>query len=159
MVVDTVAIGTVYDALAGKMIDTLETLFNSHEVDATQKATVIAQGLTTILNLSVNSVQQQPLTDAQAAAVTAQSAADTSIKLAQKGLIDNQSLTEVEKKDLTMRQVEAYDDQLRIKEAELLTNVVGMMGAGGATFSTADDGETSILTTMYNKLNAITPKR
>ena len=164
MAVNTTEIGTVYDALEGKMLDTLENLFNAYEIDATQKATVIAQGLTTILNLSVQSVQQQPLTDAQvsassaqASAVTAQSNADTALKTKQGSMIDAQILTEGAKKLQTERQTTAYNDQLRIKEAELLTNVVGMMGAGGATFSTADAGGKTVLTEMYNKLDLITP--
>lgn len=164
MAVNTTEIGTVYNVLEGKMLGTLENLFNAYEIDATQKATVIAQGLTTILNLSVQSVQQQPLTDAQvsassaqSSAITAQSTADTALKAKQGELIDKQKDTEVEKKLLTTRQKTGYDDQLRIKEAEMLANIAGMMGAGGATFSSADSGGVTFLSTMYSKIDAITP--
>ena len=139
MAVDTAAIGTLYTALETNMIGTLDAFFDNYDIDATQKATVMAQGLTTILSLSVQTVMNEP------------------IQTEQKKMITEQILTEKEKTKQVTRQTTAYDDQLRIKEAELLTNVVGMMGAGGATFSTADAGGKTVLTEMYNKLDAITP--
>ena len=50
-----------------------------------------------------------------------------------------------------VRQTTYYDDQLRIKEGELLSNVVGMYGAGGTTLPSGFE------TAMLNAINAITP--
>ena len=100
---------------------------------------------------------QASATSAQASATSAQSTADTALKAKQGLLIDAQANTEVEKKLLTTRQKTAYDDNIRVKEAEMLANIAGMMGAGGATFSTADSGSVSFLSTMYSKIDAITP--
>ena len=121
--------------------------------------------ITQVIQTSAQLVQSQPLQDAQVAqahaqvaqaqaqtsAISAQSTADTTIKTKQGALIDAQKDVEVEKKALTTRQKTAYDDNLRIKEGELLSNVVGMFGAGGTTIPAGLD------TTMLNAINAITP--
>ena len=59
--------------------------------------------------------------------------ADIALKGSQKMLIDKQQLTEASKKALTDRQATGYDDQRRVKKAEILNNSVGMFGAGGTT--------------------------
>ena len=59
--------------------------------------------------------------------------ADIALKGSQKILIDKQQLTEASKKELTDRQSTGYDDQRRVKKAEILNNSVGMFGAGGTT--------------------------
>ena len=63
----------------------------------------------------------------------ADSTANLALKGAQKVLIEKQQLTEVAKETLTKRQVAGYDDQRRVKKAEVLNNSVGMFGAGGTT--------------------------
>lgn len=133
MAVDTAEIKTVYEALSENMLDTLDTLFEAHSISAEGKASIIAQSITTLLQVS------------------AQLVADEAIKTKQSELIDAQIDTEVEKKALTTRQKEAYNDNLRIKEGELLSNVVGMYGAGGTTLPSG------LETTMLNAINAITP--
>ena len=71
----------------------------------------------------------------------ADSTANLALKGSQKILIDKQRDTEVEKKLLTTRQTAGYDDQRRVKKAEVLNNTIGMFGAGGtalpADFETA----------------------
>lgn len=63
----------------------------------------------------------------------ADSTANLALKGAQKVLIEKQQLTEVAKETLTERQTAGYDDQRRVKKAEILNNSVGMFGAGGTT--------------------------
>ena len=63
----------------------------------------------------------------------ADSTANLSLKVAQEMLIEKQRLTEVAKEALTQRQTTGYDDQRRVKKAEVLNNSVGMFGAGGTT--------------------------
>ena len=63
----------------------------------------------------------------------ADSTANLALKGAQKVLIEKQQLTEVAKGTLTNRQAAGYDDQRRVKKAEVLNNSVGMFGAGGTT--------------------------
>ena len=164
MAVNITEIGSVYDTLMGKVTNTLVQQYDANRLDNATFGQVMSNAIIAVIQNSVIAVQNQPkidaeisATSAQASAVTAQSTADTALKTKQGLLIDAQINTEVEKKLLTTRQKTAYDDNLRVKEAEMLTNVVGMMGAGGATFSTADAGGKTVLTEMYNKLDAITP--
>ena len=163
MAVNTSEILSVYDALMNKTKFTLSELFDTHSIKSEDKAKVISMAITQVIQTSAQLVQSQPLQDAQVAqaqaqtsAISAQSTADTTIKTKQGALIDAQKDVEVEKKALTTRQKTAYDDNLRVKEAEMLANIAGMMGAGGATFSTADSGSTTFLSTMYSKIDAIT---
>ncbi len=87
-----------------------------------------------------------------------QNLADSVVKSSQASLIKKQELTEVQKTVLTTRQATAYDDNLRIEEGKQLTNVVGMMGAGGTAFSSATDGTgNDVLSTMYTAIDKITP--
>jgi len=81
----------------------------------------------------------------------AQSINDTNIKTAQVGMINNQAATELKKALLTVRQTTMYDDNLRVEEGKMLTNVVGMYGAGGTALPTG------LETQMINAVNAVTP--
>ena len=63
----------------------------------------------------------------------ADSTANLALKGAQKVLIEKQQSTEIAKEALTERQTAGYDDQRRVKKAEVLNNSVGMFGAGGTT--------------------------
>ena len=58
-------------------------------------------------------------------------AANIELKAAQKNLIQAQELTEDAKAALTERQTLGYNDQTRVKRAEILNNTIGMFGAGG----------------------------
>ena len=58
-------------------------------------------------------------------------AANIELKMAQKSLIQTQEVTEDAKATLTERQTLGYNDQARVKRAEILNNTVGMFGAGG----------------------------
>ena len=61
----------------------------------------------------------------------ADSTANMALKGAQKTLIELQQVTEDAKASLTDRQTLGYNDQARVKRAEILNNTVGMFGAGG----------------------------
>ena len=61
----------------------------------------------------------------------ADSTANLALKGAQKVLIELQQVTEDAKAALTDRQTLGYNDQARVKRAEILNNTVGMFGAGG----------------------------
>ena len=63
-------------------------------------------------------------------------AANIELKAAQKNLIQAQELTEDAKAALTERQTLGYNDQARVKRAEILNNTVGMFGAGGTSVPT-----------------------
>ena len=58
-------------------------------------------------------------------------AINVELKAAQKSLIQAQEVTEDAKATLTERQTLGYNDQARVKRAEILNNTVGMFGAGG----------------------------
>ena len=64
------------------------------------------------------------------------SAANIELKMAQKSLIQAQEVTEDAKATLTDRQTLGYNDQARVKRAEILNNTVGMFGAGGTAVPT-----------------------
>ena len=61
---------------------------------------------------------------------------NTELKNAQKSLIQAQEVTEDAKATLTDRQTAGYDDQARVKRAEILNNTIGMFGAGGTAIPT-----------------------
>lgn len=67
----------------------------------------------------------------------ADSTANLALKGAQKTLIELQQVTEDAKASLTERQTLGYNDQARVKRAEILNNTVGMFGAGGTTVPTS----------------------
>ncbi len=134
MAVNTEEIGNVYNALEGKVTGTLDTLLGKYSITEATKGQVISNSIVALIQIS------------------ASTAVDSPVKEAQTALINAQTETEVEKKALTIRQREAYDDNLRIKEAEFLSNVVGMFGAGGTTVPT------DLNTAMFDALDAITPE-
>jgi len=56
---------------------------------------------------------------------------DITLKRTQNSLIEAQEVTEDAKAKLTERQTLGYNDQARVKRAEILNNTLGMFGAGG----------------------------
>ena len=81
----------------------------------------------------------------------AQLAQDAPVKTAQAALITQQKLTEIAYTALKKRQTTMYNDNLRVEEAKMLTNVVGMFGAGGTALPTG------LETQMVNAINLVTP--
>lgn len=134
MAVNTEEIGNVYNALEGKVTGTLDTLLGRYSITEATKGQVISNSIVALIQIS------------------ASTAVDSPVKEAQTALIEAQTETEIQKKALTIRQREAYDDNLRIKGAEFLSNVVGMFGAGGTTIPT------DLNTAMFDAIDAITPE-
>ena len=69
----------------------------------------------------------------------------------QKEYIVVQKETEAEKKALTARQKTAYDDNLRVKEAEQLAGMVQMRLVSGGT------PDSIMVSKAYTAIDAITP--
>lgn len=134
MAVNTEEIGNVYDVLKGKVTGTLDELLVRYSITEATKGQVISNSIVALMQIS------------------ASTAVDSPVKEAQTALIEAQTETEIQKKALTIRQREAYDDNLRIKGAEFLSNVVGMFGAGGTTIPT------DLNTAMFDAIDAITPE-
>ena len=86
---------------------------------------LLAQSQVTYENAKIESLQLHDTLD------QADNVANSALKGAQKILIDKQQDTEVAKKLLTERQTTGYNDQTRVKRAEILNNTIGMFGAGG----------------------------
>ncbi|PPB58774.1 hypothetical protein CDQ71_00310 [Campylobacter hyointestinalis subsp. hyointestinalis] len=66
-------------------------------------------------------------------------------------LVDAQTETEKEKKNAVIREVTSYDDQLNIKEAEIITNAVFGYASGGVSVPS------DLMTKMLNAIDKITP--
>lgn len=87
---------------------------------------LLAQSQVTYENAKITSLGVHDAID------QADSTANLALKSAQEMLIEKQRLTEIAKEALTQRQTTGYDDQRRVKKAEVLNNSVGMYGAGGS---------------------------
>ena len=113
--IDVKAIGDLYDELMKKAGATVNAYIVKNSIRAPEAAQIIAATIGNVLSVSAKIVQDAP------------------IQAMQRKLIEKQADTEEKKALLTVRQTTAYDDNLRIKEGELLSNVMGMFGAGGTT--------------------------
>lgn len=158
MAVDTAGMSAVYDSLVKKLQGTLDTEFEKNRISGAEYAQVLSSGIVAVLEMSVQSVQNQEKLDAEITSMgiadeinQAKAEKDNLLKDAQKALIDKQVLTEEEKKELTIRQKAAYDDKLRIEEANALANVTGMFGAGGTALPEG------LETAMLDAIAAVTP--
>lgn len=113
--IDVKAIGDLYDELMKKAQVTVESYITKNSIRPPEAAQIIAATIGNVLSVSAKIVQDAP------------------IQAMQRRLIEKQAVTEDKRALLTVRQTTAYDDNLRIKEGELLSNVMGMFGAGGTT--------------------------
>lgn len=116
--IDVKAIGDLYDELMKKAQATIEAYILKNSIRAPEAAQIIAATIGNVLSVSAKIVQDAP------------------IQAMQRRLIEKQAESEDKKALLTVRQTLAYDDNLRIKEGELLSNALGMGLAGGATLPT-----------------------
>lgn len=177
MAVDIAEIAVVYEALMGNASNTLTEQFDAGYIKGPDYATVLAQVMTSAMQLATSATLDKPLKDAQVldmkvkdfvmlaesekdrqlkdaqillagsqvtyenakieslgihdAIDQADSTANLALKGAQKVLIEKQQQTEIAKETLTERQTLGYNDQTRVKRAEILGNTIGMFGAGG----------------------------
>ena len=165
MAVNTEEIGRVYNALAGKVTNTLKTLLDDYSITEKERAQVVSNTMSVLIQTSVQAVLDEPVKVAQIAASNAQAAAsnaeasvrttqsakDSLVKDAQKSLIDAQKETEAEKKALTIRQKTFYDDHLRMAEAKELSGMVQMGLVSGGT------PDATMVSKAYSAIDAITP--
>lgn len=163
--IDTATMNTTYDVLEALALGTVGKLFQAHSIDNQTKGVVMSQCVAKLLDLSVSSVSNQPLMDAQIATEkqklislknddvikVATANKDIALKEQQRLMIDAQKVNEQQKVLKTVREIQGFDDQLRIKEAEMLSNVTAMYGAGGTTLIS------DLQTKMFDAVNAITP--
>jgi cytochrome P450 len=132
--IDVKAIGDLYDELMKKAEATVNAYIVKNSIRAPEAAQIIAATIGNVLSVSAKIVQDAP------------------IQAMQRKLIEKQADTEEKKALLTVRQTTAYDDNLRIKEGELLSNIMGMFGAGGTTLPA------NLETTTFDAINKITPQ-
>lgn len=132
MAVDTEKIKEVYDALSTLAKDTAQEFIDKNALSEVRRAEVISSTINVLITTSVSAVLDEP------------------VKSAQKEMIVEQKNVEVEKKELTIRQKDFYDDQLRIKEAEQLSAMVQMALVSGATVAT------DMIDKTYTAIAAIT---
>ncbi len=130
--IDVDAIGALYDALMKKAQTTVDDYIKHNNIKATEAAQIISATIGNVLSVSAKIVQDAP------------------IQAMQRKLIEKQADTEAKKALLTERQTVAYNDNLRIKEGELLSNVMGMFGAGGTTLPSG------LSTAAFNAIARIT---
>ena len=140
MAVDTIQLQSIYTALSTSAKTTLDEQWNDQRLKGSDYANVVSQTITALLQTSAQLLEQQAQIDQ-----------DDPVKTAQADLIAKQKLTEVAKAALANRQESMYDDNLRVEEAKMLTNVVGMYGAGGTALPTG------LETQMVNAINLVTP--
>jgi len=180
MAVNTIEINSVYEALITLASATISEQFESGRLVGKDYATVLNSTITTAMQLAINSVQEQPIKDAQVLDMKvkdfvalaanekdiemkaqqilllgaqkaleeqkkssmviadtiagANSTADISLKGAQKLFIDAQTTTEANKDDLIAAQTTYYDEQVKIKKAEVIGQTVGMITAGTGNY-------------------------
>lgn len=79
--------------------------------------------------------------------------AEVEFNKARTELVKAQTITEGEKALSVKREIENMDDNLRIKEAEFLTNATFGYASGGVNVPDR------LMTEMLNKINRVTPKR
>ena len=131
--IDVKEIGDLYDELMKKAEDTVNAYIIKNSIRAPEAAQIIAATIGNVLSVSSKILQDAP------------------IQAMQRKLIEKQADTEEKRALLTVRQTTAYDDNLRIKEGELLSNIMGMFGAGGTTLPA------NLETTTFDAINKITP--
>ena len=114
MAVNTTETGSLYDSLMGKAETTLDKQWDDKRLKGADYATVVAQLITTAMQLSVTTVQQQPFIDAQIASVNK----DLLVKSAQIAT-ETQKVTSMRVED-TIKQNQSAKDLL-VKSAQITT--------------------------------------
>ena len=111
MAVNIVEIGSVYDALETKISETLTSQYDMGRLKGAEYADVLAASMAALINASVQTVQQQPLTDAQ----VEQAAAQTNLIITETGIKEVQSA-----KDLLLKDAQVLD--MKVKDYATLAN-------------------------------------
>ncbi len=150
--------GGIYKAT----INYIEASFNEREIKAENRLQIISQMMTNMsisltsaaLNASLQLQQigiNESLQSRQIAAQERLANAEEGFNKARSELIKAQVATENKKALAVARETASMDDNLRVKEAEILSNAVFGYAAGGM------DVPGNLQTKMLDAINAVTP--
>lgn len=118
---------TIYDKLLPKIIKTLNNEYTNGRITGKEYSSALTQQIVMLMQIS----SQYPLTNAQVKLVNAQEKETLDLIESKKNYLNKQVESEDKKALLYKRQAEAYDDNLRVKKAEIKGNTIGMVNAGG----------------------------
>ncbi|ALV24925.1 hypothetical protein CIG2463D_1357 [Campylobacter iguaniorum] len=139
------------NSIYAKTINFMTEEFNKSNLSPKDKLTLQANLLSQMsITLTAKAVDAA-LQMQQVASQLNLSNAEIEFNKARTKLVEAQTETEKEKKNAVLREIASYDDQLRIKEADNLTNAVFAHASGGVTVP-AD-----MMTKMLNAIDKITP--
>lgn len=118
MIVNVEEMGKVYDELGKKVISTLEALLNSFAITEKERAQVISSTISSLIQVSVSSVLDQPVKDAQISASKAQELASKVQGFV--ALANSQKENELKEaqKELANTQKDIFTREIVIKEAQ-----------------------------------------
>lgn len=153
MAVDITEIGSVYDALEGKAVGTMQKLFDMNTVRSQDKANIISNAINNLIQTSAQLVQRQPMLDQQLEEAQ-QGQASRVANLAKQGVIlDKQALKLDKEITMTEAQTDAITQQVidnrRIKIMATLGDTYSTMAANQLTVN-AD-----MWTVLFNKINEL----
>lgn len=126
-------------------------LMSSMTVNLTAKALEIALSLQQTKNQLELSNQELELKKEQTKSQIELSKAEIEFNRARTALVTAQTATEAQKKNAVIREIASYDDQQRIKEAEIITNAVFGYASGGVAVPS------ELSSKMLNLIDKITP--
>ena len=126
-------------------------LMSSMAVNLTAKALEIALSLQQTKNQLELSNQELELKKEQTKSQIELSKAEIEFNRARTALVTAQTATEAQKKNAVIREIASYDDQQRIKEAEIITNAVFGYASGGVAVPS------ELSSKMLNLIDKITP--
>ncbi|MDY6056456.1 MAG: hypothetical protein SPI60_01465 [Campylobacter lanienae] len=126
-------------------------LMSSMAVNLTSKALEIALSLQQTKNQLELSNQELELKKEQTKSQIELSKAEIEFNRARTALVTAQTATEAQKKNAVIREIASYDDQQRIKEAEIITNAVFGYASGGVAVPS------ELSSKMLSLIDKITP--
>lgn len=126
-------------------------LMSSMAVNLTAKALEIALSLQQTKNELELSNQELELKKEQTKSQIELAKAEIEFNRARTALVTAQTATEAQKKNAVIREIASYDDQQRIKEAEIITNAVFGYASGGVAVPS------ELSSKMLNLIDKITP--
>lgn len=126
-------------------------LMSSMAVNLTAKALEIALSLQQTKNQLELSNQELELKKEQTKSQIELAKAEIEFNRARTALVTAQTATEAQKKNAVIREIASYDDQQRIKEAEIITNAVFGYASGGVAVPS------ELSSKMLSLIDKITP--
>ena len=139
------------NSIFDKTIKYLESSFNDKSLAPKDKITIQSNLMSSMaVNLTAKALEIA-LSLQQTKNQLELSKAEIEFNKARTALVTAQTATEAQKKNAVIREIASYDDQQRIKEAEIITNAVFGYASGGV----AVPGELS--SKMLDLIDKITP--